>query len=83
MRAAQIARSARLRRVHEFLRDGQERSTLEIVTGAGVCAVSPCISELRQQGAEIECRVETSGDVRRWLYRMTRPIPRPKTAPEV
>jgi hypothetical protein len=83
MKAASIDRSQRLRRVHALLRDGAEHSTADIVRGAGVMAVSACISELREQGAVIECRVEASGGRRRWLYRMTRAIPRPQTLPEV
>lgn len=67
MHAARLARSPRLRRVLALLSDGREHSTLEIVTGAKVCAVNSIIAELRVNGAEINCR--RVGDV--WLYRMS------------
>lgn len=75
MHAARLDRSDRLRRVHALLAGGGEHSTLEIVTGARVCAVNACIAELRENGAEIVCRQTTchaTGE-RIWLYRMTRP----------
>lgn len=76
MHAARLDSSARLQRVHELLADGGEHSTLDIVRGAGVCAVNSIVSELRHAGAEIECRQSVSirGE-RLWLYRMIRPAP--------
>lgn len=56
MRAARIERSARLQRVAELLSDGRWYSTLDIIVGAGVCAVNSCIAELRVNGLAIECR---------------------------
>ncbi|MCX8016637.1 MAG: hypothetical protein N2690_01850 [Rhodocyclaceae bacterium] len=56
MRAARLERSARLQRVAELLADGRWYSTLDIIVGAGVCAVNSCIAELRQNGIPIECR---------------------------
>lgn len=56
MHAARIDRSARLQRVAELLADGRWYSTLDIVVGAGVCAVNSCIAELRANGLRIECR---------------------------
>ena len=70
MHAASIARSPRLRRVADFLAGGAEHSTLEIVTGARVCAVNSCIAELRANGYNISCRQITGPDGRIWLYRM-------------
>ncbi len=76
MHAARLHRSPRLKRVHGLLGDGAERSTLEIITGARVCAVNACIAELRANGAEIACRQTVSARGERiWLYRMVRPAP--------
>lgn len=76
MHAAKLSRSPRLRRVHELLRDGRERSTLEIIASARVCAVNAAIAELRANGAEIDCRQTSSKRGERiWLYRMVRPAP--------
>ena len=75
MHAATFERSPRLQRVHALLRDGEERSTMDIVLNAQVMAVSAVVSELRHHGAEIECRQDRApGGGRIWLYRMTRPI---------
>lgn len=60
------ADSERLQRVALFLADGMPHSTLDIITGARVCAVNSCISELRVAGFAIEC--ERRGDV--WYYTM-------------
>ncbi len=73
MHAARFEHSPRLQRVHQLLSDGVERSTLEIVTGAQVCAVNSCISELRENGFYIECRQRGSGDTAIFLYRMPSP----------
>ena len=76
MHAARLDRSDRLRRVYALLADGREHSTLEIVQGAGVCAVNACIAELRDNGAVINCRVavrQMTGE-RVWLYRLVRSI---------
>ena len=74
MHAAHIDRSERLQRVEALLSDGAEHSTLDIVTGARVCAVNSIISELRANGREILCR-QTAGNSgqRIWLYRMIKP----------
>ncbi len=76
MRAARIDRSPRLQRAHALLSDGRERSTLEIITGAGVCAVNSVISELRANGYYIECRQvrNPATGQRLWLYRMPNPM---------
>lgn len=64
--ASRLATSPRLRRVRDFLADGEWRSTREIVVGAEVCAVNSVISELRANGCSILCR----RDGRRWFYRL-------------
>ncbi|MCX8017381.1 MAG: hypothetical protein N2690_05725 [Rhodocyclaceae bacterium] len=56
MHAARIERSARLQRVLRLLADGRWHSTLDIVNGAGVCAVNSCIAELRANGYAVACR---------------------------
>lgn len=56
MHAARIEQSPRLQRVAELLSDGRWYSTLDIIVGAGVCAVNSCIAELRANGLDIECR---------------------------
>lgn len=56
MRAARIEHSPRLQRVAELLSDGRWYSTLDIIVGAGVCAVNSCVAELRANGLAIECR---------------------------
>jgi hypothetical protein len=56
MHAARIDQSPRLQRVAELLSDGRWYSTLDIVVGAGVCAVNSCVAELRANGLAIECR---------------------------
>lgn len=66
MKAARLENSARLRRVADPLADGREYSPLDIIIGAGVCAVNSCIAELRENGLAIACRRE--GNI--WLYRM-------------
>ena len=74
MRAASLDRSPRLQRVHALLSDGVERSTLEIIAKARVCAVNSCVAELRVNGCRIACRqeVDATGQ-RRWFYRMILP----------
>jgi hypothetical protein len=66
MNAATIENSDRLRRVLAVLSDGQERTTLDIIAYARVCAVNSCIAELRANGFDIRCRREGG----KWFYRM-------------
>ncbi|TDQ40984.1 MULTISPECIES: hypothetical protein [Pseudomonadota] len=54
--AARLERSPRLQRVLELLSDGRWYSTLDIVVGAGVCAVNSCVAELRANGIPVACR---------------------------
>ena len=76
MSAARIQRSKRLQRVHALLLDGVERSTVEIVQAADVCAVNSCIHELRENGAIIEChQIRSQSGQRLWLYKMLAPCP--------
>jgi predicted transcriptional regulator len=67
MNAANIDKSDRLQRVLDLLKKGGEYTTLEIIQKAGVCAVNSIISELRQNGYQINC--ERRAD--KWFYRMT------------
>lgn len=65
MKAASLDSSERLQRVAQFLDDGRERSTMEIINECQVCAVNSIIAELRDNGLIIHCRRE--GDT--WYYR--------------
>ena len=75
--------SPRLRRVQNLLSDGRERTTLEIIREAQVCAVNSVIAELRENGAVIAGRWETreSGG-RVFLYRMSKAAPLTRPAAE-
>ena len=77
MHAAKLEKSARLSRVYRLLSAGGEHSTREIGDRAKVCAVSSIISELRDNGADIRCRliVRQSTGQRFYLYRLVRPVP--------
>ena len=68
MHAAKLHKSDRLQRVHDALDEIRPRwlTTREIIEQAHVCAVSAAISELRQNGAKIDCVRE--GNV--WSYRL-------------
>ncbi|MEO1472783.1 MAG: hypothetical protein AAFS03_02410 [Pseudomonadota bacterium] len=73
MNFGRLKTSARLQRVYQLLLPGREMSSLEITLRAKVVAVGTCISELRANGAVIDCRVETRPEGGRvWLYRMTK-----------
>ena len=69
--------SARLQRVLKVLRDKQEHSTWDIMSRAKVAAVSACISELRANGAEIDCvrRFDGPNGEPRFYYTMTKEPP--------
>ena len=67
MNAANLTKSDRLQRVHRLLSGGGEFTTLEIIQRAGVCAVNSIISELRQNGYQIDCQRRND----KWFYRMT------------
>ena len=77
MKAASLS-SQRLQRVLAVLSDGRPHTTRAIVRKARVMAVSACISELRQHGAEIACvkraAKSPTGEGRIWVfdYKMTK-----------
>ncbi len=66
MNAANLTKSDRLQRVFKLLSKGGEYTTLEIIQQAGVCAVNSIISELRQNGYQIDCQRRHD----KWFYRM-------------
>ena len=80
MHAARLDRSPRLQRVHACLSDGAEHTTWEIATAGRTVCPATCISELRAQGARIECRRLVGGGRAEavYVYRMTRPVPPPE-----
>ena len=82
MHAGRIATCDRLKRVHALLADGAEHSTAEIAEAGRTYAVSPLISELRANGAWIECRYAGKTANRRslYLYRMIAPCPKAEAA---
>ena len=55
---ARLESSKRLQRLKEFLSDGRPHTTLEIISGAKVCAVNTAISELRRNGVLVDCRCQ-------------------------
>ena len=76
MHAARLSHSPRLQRVHALLSDGAEHSTFDIIAGARVAAVSAIVSELRDNGAVVECRqTKSRGGERLFLYRLIAPVP--------
>lgn len=54
--AARLQKSGRLRRVLDVLKDGFKHSTMAIQAHAQVCAPGTCVSELRANGYNIECK---------------------------
>lgn len=68
MNAATLDTSDRLQRVYKLLSKGGEYTTLDIIQKAGVCAVNSIISELRQNGYEIDCQRRSN----KWFYRMVK-----------
>jgi hypothetical protein len=59
--AATVEGSERLQKVLDLLRQYKERTTLQIIMGAGVCAVNSIIAELRENGYLINCRCVARG----------------------
>ena len=81
MNYAKFEDSERLQRVHAFLADGLPHTTREILLEADIAAVSPAVSELRANGAVIDCQRQDDPDGRpRWYYTMTTPITPRKAA---
>lgn len=72
MNASNPSRSKRLARILKLLRDGKEYSTRQIADRAMVCAVSACISELRQAGHVIVCSRRKVNSDMRWFYRLVK-----------
>ena len=70
MNAASIENSDRLNRVLELLSQGGEFTTLDIIKQANVCAVNSIISELRQNGFDIDCH--RRGD--KWFYKLEKDL---------
>ena len=70
MHAATLKRSPRLQRVQALLANGRWYSTREIMTQAHVCAVNSCVSELRANGCEIECRQAVVFSQRLFYYHL-------------
>jgi hypothetical protein len=72
MNHANALKSARLKRVLKVLADGREHSSLELMMRAKTIAPGTCVSELRKNGAVIDCkrRQEPGGPV--WYYKMTK-----------
>lgn len=65
MNHAQLAKSERLKRVADVLRESRKPlSTMDIIAKANVCAVNSIVSELRANGMAIDCK--RVGDV--WYY---------------
>lgn len=71
MHAAPLT-SARLTRVRLLLADGRPHSTRDIARRTHVLAISACVAELRQHGAEIICERRKVGDNFRFFYTMTK-----------
>ena len=73
--AGRLATCERLQRAHALLADGAEHSTAEVAEAGRTYAVSPLISELRANGAWIECRCTVNPRTRRrvYFYRMIAP----------
>lgn len=72
MNAASALKSARLQRVLKVLADGKEHSTWEIMRRAKAPAPGTCVSELRANGAVIDCKRRTVDGEPRWYYTMTK-----------
>ena len=66
MHAATVDRSNRLKRLWGVLRDRKSHSTRDLMRKAHICAVSACVSELRQNGLDIAC--QRKGGT--WYYRL-------------
>ena len=74
MNHASLAKSDRLQRALRALqsRSGQWVSTRWIIRAANVCAVNSVISELRENGCEIECEPRVKNGERRFFYRLNK-----------
>ncbi len=70
MHAATLT-SPRLQRVLKVLSDGRPHTTRDIVRKGRVMAVSACISELRENGAEIGCVKAPAKSHAGWVWTYT------------
>jgi len=70
MNAANIESSDRLNRVLDLLSQGEEFTTLDIIKQANVCAVNSIISELRQNGFDIDCQRRAD----KWFYKLEKAL---------
>lgn len=61
MHAAKLQKSQRLQRVLKLLKTGHIYTTRQIINAARVCAVNSIISELRDNGFDIECKCIAKG----------------------
>ena len=52
---ARLDHSPRLQRLLAYLQDHKPHSTMDIITGAGICAVNSAVSEIRRNGYNVEC----------------------------
>ena len=68
MNYAKLENSPRLQRLKAYLEaaQGDWRSSMECITGAGVAAISSAVSELRRNGVTVDA--EPKGKV--WHYRI-------------
>lgn len=64
---ARLDRSLRLQRVLAVLSDGEGHTTRDLIRQADVCAINSCVSELRANGLDIDCKPEGRG---RFSYRL-------------
>jgi len=71
MHAAPLT-SPRLSRVWRFLSDGRPHSTRDIARRTHVLAISACVAELRQHGADIDCERQRVGKKWVFFYTMTK-----------
>jgi len=65
----QINGSEKMQRVLRYMMDGYEHTTLDIIQGAGVCAVNSYMAELGPQGNGFNYRCRQVGRV--WKYHLT------------
>ena len=54
---ASLATSGRLQRLLVYLTGKDWVSTMDIVSGAGICAVNSAVSELRRNGIRVDCQM--------------------------
>ncbi|MFA8441565.1 hypothetical protein [Yoonia sp.] len=69
MHAASL-RSPRLQRLLKVLKDGHPHSTREIARKSHILAISACVAELRQHGADIICERKKVDDRFVFFYTM-------------